>query len=475
MADALIVGAGPSGLFMAAELVRHGLSVRVIEKESERSIYSKALAIQPRTLEIFAHLGIIDRFLAEGHPVRAMNPVAPSGPLARLSFEQLDTAYPFILSLEQSKTERILEEYLSSLGVHVERNVELRAFDQTPWIIGCDGSHSIVRKLLGLSFEGRAFPSTFSLADVRIEWSRSHDEAYGFLGPKGLLGVIPLPEPGRYRLVFQLPRVVGAESPPPTLKEVQQLLLEAKITDPIWLTNFHIHTRMVSSYRKGNVFLVGDAAHIHSPAGGQGMNSGIQDAFNLAWKLALVHQGRARPGLLDTYNLERQSFGRALLKNTELATRIATLRNPIAMGLRNGIFRFLLSFKSVRKKLARGISQLAIQYPSSSIVTESGFFHGGPRAGSRALNVSVDGKTDLFSLWKKTTKHQILIFTDAEIPQKYLQFKSALFLIRGVSNRAHAAYGVRQDAVYIIRPDLVVGHRSSPPDLKKVADYLELV
>lgn len=455
MADVLVVGAGPSGLFMAAELVRHGLSVRVIEKNAERSIHSKALAIQPRTLEIFAHLGIVDRFLAEGLRVQAMNPTASGRPLGRLSFTGLDTPYPFVLSLEQSKTERILEEYLLSLGVRVERGVELRAFDETPWVVGCDGSHSTVRKLAGLSFKGRAFPSTFSLADVYLEWSRSHDEAYGFLGTKGLLGVIPLPEPGAYRLIFQLARVIGSKSPPPTLEEVRPLLPEAKITNPIWLTNFHIHTRMVSSYRKGNVFLVGDAAHIHSPAGGQGMNSGIQDAFNLAWKLALVHRGKAHPRLLDTYNLERQPFGRKLLRNTEFATHMATLKNPMAVALRNWVMRWLLKSESMRKKFARGVAQLSIQYPKSFIVTESGHFNEGPPAGERALP---------FPFLTKTTGHHVIFFVKGEVPSEYLQFKSATFL-----------KGVNKNAVYIIRPDLVVGHRSSPPDLKKVADYLRLV
>ncbi len=443
MVDVLVVGAGPTGLFMAAEAARHGLSVRIIDQAISRSVYSKAIAIQPRTLEIFRHLGIVDRFLDQGVRVRALNG------LTRISFDELDTDYPFVLSLEQSKTEAILEEYLGSLGVRVERGVQLKTLEQFPakWVVGCDGSHSAVRKLLGLSFEGRAFPSTFSLADVTLRWGRPHDEAYGFFTPKGLVGVLPLPAPDTYRLVFQMEGM--------TLGEIQELLPDAEISNPTWQATFQIHTRMVSAYRKGSVFLAGDAAHIHSPAGGQGMNSGIQDAFNLAWKLKSPH-------LLDTYNLERHSFGKRLLRYTERATRLMALRNPVARSVRDAALRSILRCPWFRRKLTRGVAQLSIVYPKSAIAVELGRFKGGPVAGSRAP-----------TLGQKTKGHQILLFTDT--PSQKFPVEPTLLIDRSKNPELCTTYGLEQEAIYIIRPDLVVGLRSSPVDWKKVADYLELV
>jgi 2-polyprenyl-6-methoxyphenol hydroxylase-like FAD-dependent oxidoreductase len=479
MADVLVVGAGPTGLFMAIELVRQGLSVRIVEKNRERSRYSKALAIQPRTLEILHHVGLIDPFLQHGIRVRAFNPMGNpmqnQSPLGHLCLGALDTPYPFILSIEQSKTEQFLEEHLASLGVKVERGIEIASLQVAePWVIGCDGIHSTVRKLLNLSFEGREFPSTFFLADVRIEWTRSHNEAYGFLTSKGIVAAIPLPQSGYYRLV----------SASGDLREMQKLLPDASISDPIWEAQFHIHTRMVSSYQKGKVFLAGDAAHVHSPVGGQGMNSGMQDAFNLAWKLALVHRGLATDRLLATYHLERHFFGKTLLKGTEIATHLIALRSPFWIRVRNWIFKKIFACPWIRRKITSAVAQLSIHYPESAIVKEVGSFRGGPSSGMRPVNAVLfgpDGEIDLFSLWQKTTEPQVVWFVGKKkIKVPYgIQIVDSPHPMEGVYvdpvGNAYRAYGVAAQAVYIIRPDRVVGYRSTSLNAKKVADYLRLV
>ena len=305
MIDVLVIGAGPTGLLMAAEAARFGLSCRIIEKNSAPLDKSRALAIQPRTLEIFDHLGIIDRFLAKGLKIHAANPFSYQKRLAHLPFDSLDSPYPFILSLEQTETEKILTDYLASFGVNIERECEFIDLSQddecvtvsvrdkenikAKWVVGCDGAHSLTRKLLDFKFEGEAFPTAFSLADVELAWKYPHDEFFAFLNPEGILGVIPMPGKNRFRLVFQLDRVLEGD---PTLEDVQEKVNKSVgpgvvVSNPLWTANFHVNSRLVSSYRKGRVFLAGDAAHIHSPVGGQGMNSGLQDPYNLDWQPVL--------------------------------------------------------------------------------------------------------------------------------------------------------------------------------------------
>jgi 2-polyprenyl-6-methoxyphenol hydroxylase-like FAD-dependent oxidoreductase len=344
-------------------------------------------------MEIMSQLGLADSFLAQGIQVRAANAISGGRKLARISFEQLDSPFPFVLSLEQNKTEQILRDYAASFGVRVE-NRELLSLAQEEkrfsWVIGCDGAHSMVRKQLQLPFEGRPLRDVFSLADVRVHWDRPHGEVFAFLNTWGIVAAIPLPEKDRYRLVFQLPRcrnlvhdslahgqIDPSIAPNPTVEEIEALLQRSagpsvRVSDPIWMANFQINSRMTQSFRKGRVFLAGDAAHIHSPVGAQGMNTGLQDAFNLAWKLAYVHQGWAKESLLDTYDLERRAVGKTLLKATERASQMVAMHNPLAVALRNAIFSGLTRIPAVRHAIARAISQTTFHYPASAISNGEG-------------------------------------------------------------------------------------------------------
>jgi len=485
MSSVLVVGAGPTGLLMAAEAARYGMSCRIIDKLPLPLEKSRALAIQPRTMELFDHLGIADLFLKEGLKILGANPCSGKKRLAHLSFKSLDSDFPFILSIEQSKTEKILTHYLSSFGIKVERNVEFIDLRQesnrvlailrdhstgkeeqteAAWVIGCDGAHSQVRKSIGIPFEGKPFHSIFSLADVALDWKERHDELFLFLDPDGILGTIPMPGERRYRLVFQLERCqtpTQSEIDNPTLEEVKRKVRQSigenvKVSDPIWLANFHINSRLVKSYRKGRVFLAGDAAHIHSPAGGQGMNSGLQDVFNLGWKLASGNET-----LLDTYSLERRSWGLNLIRATRWTTLMATLRNPIGVFLRNRFIQHIIP--KIERRLIRAIAQISIQYPKSIIADEEGIFDGGPKAGTRAPNAPI-GSKDLYSILRNTTLYHLLLFGGwpEPFPESFKGPGISRISIHTIKDeKAQKIYGVKKAAAYVIRPDQYIGHRSS--------------
>ena len=534
MVDVLIIGAGPTGLMMAGEAARYGLSCRIVDKGSFHMDVSRAVGIQARTMEIFGQLGIAKKFLEQGIRIKAADPISHFRRLARISFDTLHSPYPFVLSLEQAKTEEILAKYASSLGIKIERGVECTQLVQTAqeveavlyhikekreekvkaaWVIGCDGAHSLVRKQLGLVFEGKSFADIFSLADVHVHWQYPHNEVSIFLNSKGFLAAIPLPKKNWYRLVFQLLRCRSLlennqELPygqvntqlvkEPTLQEVESLLQEYTgqdiyLIDPAWMANFHINSRMAKTYQKGRIFLAGDAAHIHSPLGAQGMNTGLQDVYNLAWKLALVHKNKASLELLESYNLERHMVGKTILKTTEYASYMATLRNPIAACFRNKMLCFLAKFSFVRRSLAKCISQTAICYPKSCIVVEKTPFKG-PKAGLRAPNAPIlfnKKPSDLYSLWKGTTTFQVLLFNGPKkthsinIPHfasKLVRIISIAYKqlppnISHVNNcidptgKAHQIYGAKTACIYIIRPDGYIGYRSNRINQSEIDAY----
>ena len=431
------------------------------------------------------------------------------------------------------------------MGVKIERRTELISLRETgekveakiktprgkettslfSWVIGCDGAHSTVRKELGLSFEGTVFTDVYSLADVALSgWPYPHDEGTLFFEKNGLLLVFPMPGKNRYRLVFQLARCRGTFHPEeeishgaipshvlgdPTLEEIQSIICQisgktVEVSDPLWLANFHINSRMIRRFHKGRVFLAGDAAHIHSPVGGQGMNTGIQDAFNLAWKLALVHKKKAPPSLLDTYDLERRNLAKTLLKGTAFATRMATLKNPFAIVLRNFTLSCLLKIPAVHHRMTRILSQIAIRYPKSQIVCDLPSFTRGPRAGERLPNVKVfteQGESDLDALLENTACHTLLLFTGhraqgfrmTELAELAARSSSRFpFLLEAIvialtperpqlpsvrcvfdpDGEAHELFGAKREAAYLVRPDQVVGCRFSPVQESYLMKYM---
>ncbi len=441
----LIVGAGPTGLAAAMSLARAQVPVRLIDKATRPDPHSRAIGIQARTLELLEQHRLIEPFLDLGHRARAANLYANGQRLVRLDFDPLQTRYPYMLFLDQSVTERLLTAHLATLGVEIERGVELTMFSQgaaginatlqrsnghtetlhPSYLIAADGAHSGVRHRLAMSFAGKTFEQTFMLADMQADVGWPDDEFHIFASGEGLAALFPMGK-GRYRLMADhasAPRADGEPAPraasapadplesapesapasalestsapaaPPSLDECRAIAA-ARVQHPITLTDlhwsgyFHLNSRMVEQLRVGRVFLAGDSAHVHSPAGAQGMNTGMQEAFNLGWKLARVLNGAAPDRLLDTYHIERHPIERDVLRQSSFITHMAEADHGPLRLLRDHVMPVLAALGPLRDAARLQVSELAIQYRRSPLTLER-VLDGGPRAGERAPDALV--------------------------------------------------------------------------------------
>ena len=412
--DVLIAGAGPVGLTMAMELKRYGLSVRIIDKDSGRTDKSKAIVLWARTLELFDRTGasLTQRFIDAGLKATHTNIFAGKELISRVDLSSVDTPYKFVLLIQQSETERLLEEHLADLGTRVERQVELKSFEQSldgvsctlaradgseekveaSWLIGCDGAHSLVRHQLGMSFEGSTMLNDWILADVHIDGVRGPVEGAIYWHALGTLALFPLAGT-RYRVIADVGKSASnamGEHRVPTLEEVQQVL-DARgpkglvANNPVWLSSFTINERKVSDYRARRVFLAGDAAHVHSPAGGQGMNTGMQDAFNLSWKLSLAFRGLcATEPLLESYSPERSAVAKLVLEASGRATAMALIKGEAKQTIRNHVASLIFGLAPVRHAMANMLSEVSVGYPDSPLNRSCDFEHAGPAPGKRA-------------------------------------------------------------------------------------------
>jgi len=506
----LIAGAGPVGLALAVELTRWSVPCRIVEKAAAATPYSKALVVWPRTLEHFATAGCAAEFLDSGRPITRAEIRAGARRIARIDFTGIETPYPYALFVPQSETERLLEEYLGRLGVTVERHIELTGFTPGPdsvvatlrrddggaehvaadYLVGCDGAHSAVRHGLGMEFSGVSEQGVWMLGDLQLRGPGAGDELGLYWHRRGVLAIFPM-KAGRVRIIAEL-GPANAAPKEATLALIQTILDQRgpgglTAHDPVWLSLFHINERKVADYRRGRVFLAGDAAHIHSPAGGQGMNTGIQDAVNLAWKLALVSRGRARSVLLDTYSPERSAVGAMVLRNATNLTRIATIRNPLLQALRNAAAWLLMKLPPVRRGFATAMTELNIAYPQSALSRGGG---GKLKPGSRAPDAAfldAGGEiAQLFDAFHRTG------FTLLEIggPTKTAGAKAgiagsvmdnpparfgdlvktiALGPAQDVAGELAQRYG---SGLYLIRPDGYIGLASPAGDLRAAEKYL---
>ena len=394
MLPVLIVGAGPVGLTMAAELARFGVSVRIVERNSHPTETSRALVMWSRTLELLDRAGCTPAFLEAGLKGRGASLRAGQTILGRPRFDDIASAYNFALMIPQRDTERLLIQHLHSLDVEIERQVELLSFSEgadgveailghadgrhesisVPWLVGCDGAHSAVRHGLKVEFPGSTQDDDWLIADVRLDGEHAPpaDEVSIYFHRDGPFVIFPLPDKRARVIATRGKTDIAHPRPEPVIADVQALIDQRAgggfiASDPVWLTNFRINERKVSQYRYGRTFLAGDAAHIHSPAGGQGMNTGMQDAVNLAWKLAMVLRGEANESLLDSYSPERSTVGDMVLRNATALTDVATLTNPAAQAARNFVARFLLGFHAVRHGMASTMSEVDIAYTKSPL------------------------------------------------------------------------------------------------------------
>jgi 2-polyprenyl-6-methoxyphenol hydroxylase-like FAD-dependent oxidoreductase len=494
--NVLIVGAGPTGLVMAHELARTGVACRLIDKTAHRAMESRAIAIHPRTLETFELMGLADAFLGAGQRITAVSVHGSSGPIAHVEFRGLDTRYPYVLGVPQDETERILEQHVQQLGVAVERNTELVGLTpqasgmaarlrhgdrveevEAQWVLGCDGAHSAVRDQLAIPFSGSTYPEHFVLADVKVEGELDHDEAQVWLHDGGPLAFFPLPA-DRWRLVVgNSPADWQGE---PSLAQCQALVDERglggiRLADPRWTAVFRIHRRIARHFCQNRTFLLGDAAHIHSPVGGQGMNMGIQDAFNLAWKLGLVIGKGRNPALLDSYEPERRPIDEAVLRQTDRATRLVSLHGPVMRFLRDHLMSLATRLPPVVEKLGEAISGIAVDYRHSPIVEDHAVGAPGPHAGDRAPDVEIDdphGVTKrLYELFAQQRHVLLLVGSGAASPPGLSELGRRSIVVRRITSpevagadlidrngQVAARYGSAGMA-YLIRPDGYVGFR----------------
>jgi 2-polyprenyl-6-methoxyphenol hydroxylase-like FAD-dependent oxidoreductase len=482
----LIVGAGPVGLTLACELTRYKVPVRIVDKAPHRTDKSKALVLWARTLELLERgdTGAAP-FIAAGFKVDAVDIVADDRRVVgRVEMDSVPSPYNYGLMLPQSDTERLLEERLQRLGVAVERSTEatapkigangadatLRRADgheetvHADWLAGCDGAHSIVRHALGEAFSGKTVDSSdWVLADIHMEGYPFPDtEVAVYWARQGVLPIFPI-SPGRYRIIANIPPGGGEHPKDPTVEEIAAIVEErgpkgVKLFDPIWLSGFRINSRKVSDYRVGRSFLCGDAAHVHSPAGGEGMNTGMQDAFNLAWKLACVIHGTGSEALLDTYSPERSSVGDEVLKNTSRLTAIGTLSNPLAEELRNIVGRFALGFAPVRHAMVDQMSQVSVGYPTSPMNLGGGSLR--PAPGQRMAPIA---GAPPFGAGDEP-RFTLLASSSAAVSGVVAEFPKIL----------NSALGPPPDAkgVWLIRPDGYVAATAPASDLTVISDVL---
>jgi 2-polyprenyl-6-methoxyphenol hydroxylase-like FAD-dependent oxidoreductase len=518
-AQVLIVGAGPSGLMMAAQLLRYGIQPVVIDSRQGPTHHSKALAVQARSLEIYRQLGIEEAIISGGKQAQGLNFNYAGNLQATFAMNNIGkgyTPFPYVHIYPQNKNERALLNYLTQHSCPVYWNTSLVSLQQGTgvvsvvlnnkeqeytllcnWLIGADGAHSTVRKLLNIHFIGDTYPNQFYLADVVLD--HDDDLINLHLTQKGFAAFFPMPETNAYRIVGNLTTKLAAKKDL-VLDDVLPLLME-KVRQPLiikdctWFTTYRLHHRMADKFNQGRCYLIGDAAHIHSPVGGQGMNTGLQDAYNLAWKLAGVINQKLKSGILTTYASERMPVASDLLKTTDRVFK--TIMSP---GLLAGWFKkFVLpivlkkAWKSENLKLEffKRISQTGINYQHSPLSLHLSQLKS-IKAGDRLPYLKVyDEKklqeTDLhawcskpgFTLITMGPLQELYVFSLAKwITQNYNGWLNFFHLPPSVKNqRVFDTFDIKagQSKAIIVRPDMYIGLVNDVVDLEMMNNYLQNV
>jgi 2-polyprenyl-6-methoxyphenol hydroxylase-like FAD-dependent oxidoreductase len=532
LTDVLVIGAGPVGLTLASELARYGISSRIVDQDPGTKNISKALILHVRTQEVLDAMGAIAAPIALSVPLRQISLHAYGKIIGHLHSDIIDSPHPHPIILGQDRTEKLLEEHLRGFGSQVEWNTQAIAFEQNDngvsvtlhhsdgteeiaqaqYLVGCDGAHSIIRKQLGFSFEGGKYENEqFIQTDAKIRWTLPKGTSYLFLTREGYMMVIEMPD-DLVRVFISLPDPDPTNDAPPTLQEVEDALnrlggVTAELYDSVWLARYRTSHRRADRFREQRVFIAGDAGHIHVPLGGQGMNTGIQDAFNLAWKLAYTLKGKANPELLDSYNAERVPVAEALLTGTDKGYRIILHPNELKQNAVRLFGPFIINQQAIRSKLLHTLEEVDISYRDTSPIVED---HGGSNelvAGDRAPSAVVVRLADkatlqlfdvfrgthwtllLFAGQKATAEiYQQLLHIGQTVAHKYGQLVHSHLVVSDLlppenlsptdsilmdsEHYAHEKYGVASPSLYLIRPDWYIGFRGGISDSNHLLDYL---
>jgi 2-polyprenyl-6-methoxyphenol hydroxylase-like FAD-dependent oxidoreductase len=494
----LIAGAGPTGLVLALWLTKSGVAVRIIDKAAEAGTTSRALAVQARTLEFYQQLDLASAVVDAGVKVAAVNLWVSGSRAVRAPIMEIgrgSSPFPFPLIYPQDAHEKLLIERLAMLGVQVERRTELVSFEQRPdgvsailrrpdgteercdasYLAGCDGAHSKVREGLGIGFPGGTYEHMFYVADAQANGPVADHELHVDLDSSDFIAVFPLKGEHRIRLIGSVSVPLGSDQRTPTFADVSaapiaQMKIEVEKVN--WFSTYRVHHRVALSFQRERAFLLGDAAHIHSPVGGQGMNTGIGDAVNLAWKLAAVLHGEARPRLLESYEPERIAFARRLVATTDRAFTIATRSGPVAAFWRTHLVPLivprLFSFAPMRRFLFRAVSQIGVSYPDSALsVGRAGKVHGGDRLPWVPLGERDDNFAPLASMaWQAHVYGE----PDASVAAACSELQIPLHVFAWSPEAAGA--GLERSAVYLMRPDGYVALADRTGGAHELREYL---
>jgi 3-(3-hydroxy-phenyl)propionate hydroxylase len=538
-ADVIVIGAGPVGLTTACELKRHGVSVRLIDKKAKPEPHPNAAVVHVRTLEILSFMGAIEGFLREGHPLRELNSRVFGKRIGSLDPGSADSPFPEPRTLGQQHTERFLTEHLEGLGGQVERAVEAVGMEQdengvrvrlrqvgegnreeiatAAWVVGCEGSKSITREAAKIEFKGKRYAGKeFLQVDAKIRWNHPHGAAYQFLEREHIVFCFPYDGLGFYRIICARTDQNPENREPPTLEEMQAIVQSVtdpstELYEPTWFNRFRSGHKFASKFREGRAFIAGDAAHVHVPLGGQGMNYGIHDAFNLGWKLAAVIKGEARPSLLETYESERHPVDRKLVHGTDRGFHLLIEHSTLAGRTMRAVGPALFELAPLRHWIRDTLGELNVAYPESRLSEDRGGTSG-PAAGARAPDAKVvrlpERETTTLFRVMHGTRWTLLLFAGVKptvdeleklerlsgsltfsyatrlaihlilctMPPVPVHENWAAKVVMDTEQYAHAKYGAEDAAcLYLIRPDGYIGFRGGLDQQSQLVAYLKRV
>lgn len=514
--EVLIVGAGPTGLMFACQLAMRNISFRIIDKTEDHTTQSRALVIHARSLEIFQQMGISEEALQQGKIAKAVNLIVNGKRKLRFGLRDICndlTDFPFLLILEQSKTETILNNFLNRFGRQVERNSQLLEFSQnqngvtaiiqnkngeqetieTNWLIGADGAHSIVREHLAIPFLGKTYQQSLFVLDCEVSLNFPPDEMYPSFSNETFAGFFPMTN-GRCRVIGLVPEEFRNKEEI-TFEDVNKNFaakthLNITLQNPQWISKYHSHHRMISAFRRNKCFLTGDAAHIHSPVGAQGMNTGLQDAYNLAWKLVLVIQNKANENLLDTYEDERISIAKKLVKSTDRVFHLVTSEKKFLKFYRMQVIPFILKvflpvaqkISFIKKTVFINISEIALHHRNSKLSqqgTSFSFNNTSLKPGDRVpynflRKDFTEGINFHLLLFSKTNLSENIIDEFQRVCQSHDDFiKINEVAFNSNTENIYKQFGIQSNGFYLIRPDSYIAYRSNSLSSEKLKRYLQ--